>query len=339
MRALRPPGFWFRPPGRPGWVSTALIPLALAWRFAARRRLRRGKRATIGVPVVCVGNVNIGGSGKTPTVIEIVSRLHDAGLRPHVLSKGYGGFLRGPVRVDPATHTAEQVGDEPLLHAAFAPTWVARDRPSAGQAAADAGATVVVMDDGFQNSDLNHDVSIIVVNSAAGFGNGRVIPSGPLREPVGDALSRADLVVTIGSRTEHESLVNEWPQLRGVPGVQATVEVLPTGMDWAGQRVLAFAGIAYPRRFFATLRGLGADIAATRSFPDHQAYGPALLKRLEREAARINAQLVTTEKDAVRLPPVFRKRVLTVPIRLVVHDDAALRDKFGEVLTGGKSPH
>ena len=338
MRVLRPPGFWYRSPGRPGWISTALIPLALAWRTVARRRLRRGKRAAIGVPVICVGNVNVGGSGKTPTVIEIVSRLHASGQRPHVLSKGYGGSLRGPVLVDPATHTADQVGDEPLLHAAFAPTWVSRDRLSAGRAAAEAGATVVVMDDGFQNSDLNHDISIIVVNSATGFGNGRVIPSGPLREPVGDAVSRADLVVTIGSRMEHEPLMNEWPQLRGIPGVQGTVEVLPTGMDWAGQRVLAFAGIAHPRRFYETLRRLGTDVAATRSFPDHQIYGPALLKRLEREAVRINAQLVTTEKDAVRLPPSFRKRVLTVPIRLVIHDAAPLTGKFGEVLVGGKSP-
>ncbi len=290
------------------------------------------------MPVVCVGNVNAGGSGKTPTVIEIVSRLRDSGQRPHVLSKGYGGSLRGPVLVDPAAHTADQVGDEPLLHAAFAPTWVARNRLHAGQAAAAAGATVVVMDDGFQNSELSHDLSIIVVNSVTGFGNGRVIPAGPLREPVGDAVSRADMVVTIGPRTEHESLMNEWPQLRRVPGVQGTVEVLPTGMDWAGQRVLAFAGIANPRRFIDTLRSLGTDVVEARYFPDHQAYGPALLKRLEREAAGINAQLVTTEKDAVRLPPLFRKRVLTLPIRLVVRDDAVLRRKLGDVLTDGPSP-
>ena len=332
MRALKPPGFWFHPPDRPGWLSTAVLPLAWAWRAAARQRLRRGQRAKIGVPVICVGNVNIGGGGKTPTVIEIASRLQESAQRPHILSKGYGGSLKGPVQVDPVTHSADQVGDEPLLHAAFAPTWVARDRLRAGRAAAAAGATIVVMDDGFQNPDLSHDLSIIVANSAVGFGNGRVVPAGPLRESVEDAVSRADLIVTIGSETEHETLMRKWPQLRGVPGVRGDVEVLPTGMDWDGQRVLAFAGIAHPRRFYETLRGLGADVAATRSFPDHHRYGPALLRRLEGEAARIDAQLVTTEKDAVRLPPFYQKRVLSLPIRVVIRDDAALGEKLDDVL-------
>ncbi len=286
------------------------------------------------MPVICVGNVNIGGSGKTPTVIEIVTRLRESAQRPHILSKGYGGSLKGPVQVNPVTHTADQVGDEPLLHAAFAPTWVARDRLRAGRAAAAAGATIVVMDDGFQNPDLSHDLSIIAVNSAVGFGNGRVVPAGPLRESVGDALSRADLIVAIGPETEHESLMKMWPQLRGVPAVRGDVEVLPTGMDWDGQRVLAFAGIAHPRRFYETLRSLGADVVATRSFPDHHRYGPALLRRLEGEADRIDAQLVTTEKDAVRLPPFYRKRVLSLPIRLVIRDDAAFGEKLGEVLGG-----
>ena len=332
MPSLKPPRFWFNPPTNPGWISTATTPLSVIWRSATRRRLRSGRRATLGVPVICVGNVSVGGSGKTPTVIEIVSRLIARGERPHVLSKGYGGTSVGPVMVDPSVHEAGHVGDEPLLHSAFAPTWVARDRLKGGQTAVAVGATAIVMDDGFQNSDLWHDLSVIVVNAKTGFGNGRVVPAGPLRETVEDALARADLVVSIGSNDEHEALVMQWPALQEVPCARGNLEVLPTGMDWEGQRVMAFAGIAHPERFYATLGELGANVAGTRSFADHQAYGPGILRRLERDAARLEAQLVTTEKDSVRLPPQYRTRVLSVPIRLVMQDPSTLDEKLGEIL-------
>ncbi|MDE2791495.1 MAG: tetraacyldisaccharide 4'-kinase [Paracoccaceae bacterium] len=332
---MRPPVFWFRPPAAPGPLSAALLPLSGLWAAAVRWRLRRGQRGRIGVPVICVGNIGIGGSGKTPTVIELVSRLTASGHCPHVLARGYGGSLSGPLRVEPGRHASDEVGDEPLLHAAFTPTWIARDRLAGGQAAAAAGAGLVVLDDGFQNASLAHDLSILVVNAAAAFGNGCVIPAGPLREPVGAALARADLVLSVGSDPDHDRLTADWPQLRRLPVLRASLEALPTGMDWSGQRVYAFAGIGHPSGFFAMLRALGAEVVGSRIFADHQAFPPRVLRRLEAAASNLDAQLVTTEKDAVRLPEAFRQRVLTLPVRLVVHDDARLRDALAAIVAPG----
>ncbi len=322
---MKPPLFWHRPPARPGPVSAALLPLAVLWTAAARRRLSGGARVRIGVPVVCIGNATLGGTGKTPTVIEVVRLFREVGTDSHVLSKGYGGSLRGPERVQESAHAADEVGDEPLLHAAFAPTWVAKDRLAGARAVVAAGAGSIVMDDGFQNPALRTDLSVMVVDAGAGFGNGRVFPAGPLREPVADALGRADFVLSVGSDGEHRRLLADWPVLATATILRGSLEPLGTGMDWSGQRVFAFAGIGRPARFFATLRAVGADVAGVRSFADHGSYSDAVLARLETEAARLDAQLVTTEKDAVRLPARFRQRVLTLPVRMVFLDDQPLR--------------
>ena len=321
---MKPPLFWYRPPSRPGPVSAALRPLAALWTAAVRHRLARGPRTRVGVPVVCIGNANLGGAGKTPTVIEVASRFGRIGFEPHVLSKGYGGSLRGPERVREGVHVADEVGDEPLLHAAFAPTWVAKDRLAGARAAVASGAGSIVMDDGLQNPALRTDLSVMVVDAGVGFGNGRVFPAGPLREPVADALHRADLVLSVGSDDEHGRLLADWPSLEGATVLRGSLQPLETGMDWRGQRVFAFAGIGRPARFFATLRSLGAEVAGSRSFADHGTFSDAVLSRLETAAARLDAQLVTTEKDAVRLPVRFRRRVLTLPVRMVFHDDGPL---------------
>jgi tetraacyldisaccharide 4'-kinase len=325
---MRAPGFWANPPGRPGGAARLLAPLAWLWTQAARRRMRRGPGARVGVPVICVGNLTAGGAGKTPTVIALAQHLAARGVAAHVVSRGHGGRLEGPARVDPARHTAEEVGDEPLLAAAFAPTWIGRDRAAAAGAAAGAGAAAVLMDDGLQNPSLAKDLSIVVVDAGFGFGNGRVMPAGPLREPVADGLARADLLLAIGGEPERTAFAAAWPAARALPGLAGRLEPLQTGMDWRGLRAIAFAGIGRPEKFFATLRGLGADLVAARSFPDHARYHPRLLARLAAEAAAASAQLVTTEKDAVRLPPAFRRSVLVLPVRLALDDpgqlDAAL---------------
>jgi tetraacyldisaccharide 4'-kinase len=317
---MRAPRFWGNPPERPGVAARLLAPLAAIWTLATRRRLARGARVRVGVPVICVGNLSAGGAGKTPTVVALVQRLAGRGIAAHVVSRGHGGSLHGPVRVDERRHRADEVGDEPLLLAAFGPVWVGRDRAAAARAAAAAGAQAIVMDDGLQNPDLAQDLAIVVVDAGFGFGNGRVIPAGPLREPVADGLARADLVLAIGAPAERADFRGAWPAVADMPFAEARLAPLATGMDWTGLRALAFAGIGRPEKFYATLLDLGAEVLATRSFGDHEPYHPRVLARLEAEARGLGAQLVTTEKDAVRLPAAFRPRVLVLPVRLEVAD-------------------
>ncbi len=306
-----PPGFW----RRDGLLPRLLSPLAActtavtAWRVG-----RPGWRAPI--PVICCGNVTVGGAGKTTVALDVGARLVARGKAVHFILRGYGGSVRGSHRVA-AGDTAARVGDEGLLLSEVAPTWIGADRAASAREAVKGGAQVLVMDDGLQNPGLHKDLSLLVVDGVSGFGNRRVLPAGPLREPVLAGAARCQATVLIGPAGV-DPLPLPLPVLRADlrPGTEIA--------GWVGRRVLAFAGIARPEKFFTMLVDAGVIVAATAPFPDHHPFTQADLRRVLDEAERNGAAPVTTPKDAVRLPVAYRDRIGVVGVSLVWDDPGAL---------------
>jgi tetraacyldisaccharide 4'-kinase len=324
---VRTPEFWYRSDA--GLLAGLLAPAAALYRYAAMRRMAAIASWRAPVPVVCIGNLVAGGTGKTPVALSIGERLARRGLDVHFVSRGHGGALKGPVRVDPARHTAAQVGDEPLLLAEVRPTWIARDRRTGVEAALTAGAAAVVMDDGFQNPSVVKTLAIIVVDGPRGFGNGRTLPAGPLREPLAVGLARADAIVLIGpDRRGLADNLRPWPILRAglIPDEDSSRRL-------AGRKVVAFAGIGHPQKFFATLQDMGCAIVSTHAFADHHVYRPKEIAAIVREAKAAGAIPVTTAKDFVRLEPAARADVDVVPIAVAWDDDFALDRLLDPVLS------
>ena len=305
---MKPPRFW----SRNGLLPRLLAPAAaMVARGTARRLTQTGWRAP--VPVLCCGNAGVGGAGKTTLALDLLVRLQARGVAAHCLTRGYGGRVRGVLRVDPALHGAALVGDEPLLLAAVAPTWVSADRAASARAAVAAGAEALVMDDGLQNPTLVQDAALLVIDGAAGFGNGRVLPAGPLREPVLAAASRCQAAVLIG------------PDLTGAlaalpPTLPVLAARLVPDMALHGRRVLAFAGIGRPAKFYATLHQAGAVLVDAMDFSDHHRFTGPELTQVLRRAAALDATPATTRKDAVRLPPAVRDAVLVMGVSLAWDD-------------------
>ncbi len=312
---MRTPGYW----QHDGLLALLLSPISHGITAAGRMRRAIKKTRRIRVPVLCVGNLVAGGAGKTPVAIAVAERLIARGATPHFLSRGYGGDITGPTRVDPTRHRAEHTGDEALLLARTAPCWIARHRPAGGAAAAHYGADVVVMDDGFQNPSLRKNLSLVVIDGGYGLGNRRVLPAGPLREPFEDGIGRADAVVLLGE--DEQGILETLPET--LPVLRANI--VPANTDHlTGKTVFAFAGIARPEKFYATLEAIGCHIADTRSFDDHHNFNPAQIGWLLDKAAILEALPVTTEKDWVRLPEKVRDRFATLPITVRWQDSAAL---------------
>jgi len=323
---MREPAFWHRPPS---WTSSLLMPLGAIYGWVAAQRMQR-KGVDAGIPVLCIGNYHTGGAGKTPMVLALASLLRDLGETPVVLSRGYGGRLRGPIRVDPQRHVAEDLGDEPLMLARSVPVVVAHDRVAGVALARSQGATVIVMDDGFQNPAVVKDASLIVIDSHRGLGNGRVLPAGPLRAPLPPQLAHTDALIVVGDGTAAEAVAAAIAA-RGKPVLAAHLE--PDGASLASlraKRVLAFAGIGDPARFFRTLRAGGVEVVMERAFPDHHAFSQSEIEGLIAEAKRDSLTLVTTEKDLARLRqaaglPCWAKDIVPFKVTLEFDDVARLR--------------
>lgn len=323
---MRPPAFWTGRPSSP--AARMLAPLATLYGAVAARRLAQ-PGAFGAVPVICVGNFTIGGAGKTPTALALADMLSQMGHRPAFLSRGYGGWLAGPVRVEPGRHDAAEVGDEPLLLARQNLTVVSRDRPAGARLCGKAGATVIVMDDGLQNPSLSKDLSFAVVDGASGIGNGRCLPAGPLRAPLRAQWPLVDAVVVVGPG-EPGLAVARLADARGTPVLGASLRPDPAiAARLAGRRVLAFAGIGRPEKFFTTLRECGAILDDVQAYADHHAYATRDVAGLIDRARRNELMLVTTEKDLVRLrrlvPATLAETVTALPVRLVFDDDARPR--------------
>ncbi|MDP8919371.1 MAG: tetraacyldisaccharide 4'-kinase [Pseudomonadota bacterium] len=323
---MRAPRFWWQP--SPSLPASLLRPAGLIYTSLAARRMRRhGEKADL--PVICIGNFTVGGAGKTPAALAVAYLLEAAGESPSFLSRGYGGRLRGPVQVR-RKHTALDVGDEPILLAGAARTIVSRDRPAGARLSYEMGSTVVIMDDGLQNPSLIKDCAIAVVDGATGIGNGLPLPAGPLRAPMEAQWPLVDAVLVIGDGEPGRQVAEE-ANRHGKRVFTAQIVPAPS-MTKAleGRKVLAFAGIGRPEKFFETLRGCGAIVETSRSFPDHHRYKAGDLAALRQEAEARGLQAITTEKDLARIAGMKTMEdwtdLMVLPIRLQIENEAGLRN-------------
>ena len=298
----KPPAFWYGTPQPPGPAKAMLRLLSHGYGIGHRLHHRFSKTEKIGIPVLCIGNLVAGGGGKTPTALAVldVLRAEKLAANPCFLSRGYGGTLSGPLRVDPQSHNAAEVGDEPLLLAQKAPAYIAADRLAGARLAQEQGHDFIIMDDGLQNPSLHKDIALLVIDGETGFGNEEMIPAGPLRTPIETGMRQTDAVILIGE--DRRGVKRHIPA--GIPVLQA--EVKPVSPPDQGQPYIAFCGIAHPGKFRRSLEESGLNIAAFHDFPDHYPYRETDLNALKNEAELKNARLITTTKDAVRLPAAFR---------------------------------
>ena len=329
---LSTPRWWYER-GRRSMPMTraALTPVSWVWAWATARRIARGRPYDPGVPVICVGNLTVGGAGKTPVVRELARRLMAQGRAVHILTRGYGGRLTGPIRVNPLSHSAADVGDEALMIATDAPVWISRDRAAGARAAMEAGADVILMDDGHQNPSLRKTLSLIVVDGETRdeewpFGDGAVFPAGPMREPLAAGLARADAVVMLLPADLEAPDPGLLAALNGKPVLIAHLR--PNARPPPGPQ-LGFAGIGKPWKMERALKAAGCDLVDFAPLPDHAAIPEATLTFLAKRAGALGAGLLTSEKDWARLSPRWRRRVVAWPVRVVFADEPGIDRLIG----------
>jgi tetraacyldisaccharide 4'-kinase len=324
---MKAPAFW----KTDSFISNALQPFSALYSCAGSYRRKHAQPVRVAVPVICVGNITAGGAGKTPTVRWLQHFFQSQEVVAHVVSRGYGGSLEGPVRVDSKAHTAAEVGDEPLLLAHYSDCWVSRDRRAGVQVAAEHGADVVILDDGFQNPHVAKDLSILVIDGGYGLGNERIIPAGPLRETLQQAQRRAEYLLIIGEDCHGLADKARLPVLQGKFTIECDIA------DYRQREWVAFAGIGRPEKFFATLKENSIPVKATKAFADHYPYSETELRTLQTQATKAGAVLITTEKDWHRLPEEWQKEIAYLPVRLDIDNASALHTSLMALLKGNIS--
>ncbi|MBA3813347.1 MAG: tetraacyldisaccharide 4'-kinase [Alphaproteobacteria bacterium] len=318
---MKTPSFWYE---YRGFFSTLLWPVGWLYGKLGKTISRFKKPQHFPVPIISIGNIVCGGAGKTPTAIALMSILEKRGYRVHFVTRGYGGRERGPLRVDPANHKSCEVGDEPLLLAQHAPTWVAKKRSCGVEKAIEQGAQLIILDDGHQTTTLYKDVSLVVIDALQGFGNGRVIPAGPLREELSEGIKRADGFIEIGESSVQCSVFNIQKESLGAPSFKA--KIVPQPLTFTSNRVVAFCGLGFPQKFYMSLKELGIDLIATETFPDHYEYKTEDLIRLQKLAQKHNSVLVTTRKDFVKIPLPWQEQLHILDITIVFENSEKICD-------------
>ncbi len=323
---MKAPLFW---QNKNSFYGAFLSPFSLIYRFITSQREHFTTPIKVSIPVICIGNITLGGTGKTPVVIMLAQVLKEQGFNPHILSRGYGGKLKGPLLVDVVHHTAKEVGDEPLLIAQVAPTWIAKNKVEGAQAAIKAGAEILLLDDGLQNPSLHKDCSIIVVNGEYGLGNERVFPAGPLRETMKNALKKSKIIVVMGQ--DKYEFKNKLGKMCSIfqgelfPNMD-DIEVLKN------KPLYAFAGIGHPEKFFNMLYNKGLYIIGQKAFPDHHTFNTKNLDELRSQATQFKAQLVTTAKDLVRLPFKVQKEIKIIRVHAKINNKKTFLNQILKVI-------
>ena len=322
---LKAPKFWYLK--RDTFFSRLFYPLSLIFRLGTKIRNITSKNKKSSLPTICIGNIVVGGAGKTPVSLKIGKVLIKAGYNPHFITKGYAGIIKKNTLVEP-WHSPKSVGDESLLLSEIAPTWIGIDRNISIELADKKGGDCIIMDDGFQNPTIHKDFSIIVINSSQEFGNKRVMPSGPLRESIKRGLSRTNLVIIIGKLTDY--LKNTIPD--HIPVINADFKINNENKIFKSQKITAFAGIAYPRKFFDSLKAQGATIVKEIIYPDHHIFSENDILGLAEIANKTKSILVSTQKDFVRIPKSYRSLVNTLNGEISFENEELLKEILSNVI-------
>ena len=326
------PNFWLEPKHKQSFYPYLLYPISIFWMALSKLKIKLTSSYQSPLPVICVGNLTVGGNGKTPTTLKIRSLLGDLGYKPHIVSRGYKARIKGPHLVDPATDTFREVGDEALMMASEGPTWISRNRSAGVKAATSSGANVVVLDDGFQNFSVKKNLSVLVIEASTGFGNGYLIPAGPLREKISSGLKRADMIITIGSPSTQKTFKSKHSFLTKLPLIEGRLAPKKNSLNLNGKTIIAFAGIAHPEKFRVTLEELGAIIIKFKAFANHKPFKIQHLNKLLSEARKKEATLVTTEKDFVRIPSELQCYFNVLEVNLEIKDEKFLVKKLKSIL-------